>query len=118
MALTMSRMRTRIDQAKVPSTRAVAIRARVDSTPMKAVANHHPMTKAATTPSVKAAMRRHAGPHVAMQRAYSLLQSTLDGQAQLWGYVDDFRYMALLCGGCVLVVMLLKKTRGSAEPAG
>ena len=67
--------------------------------------------------SLTAGMQRHAGPHVAMQRAYSLLQSTLDGQAQLWGYVDDFRYMALLCGGCVLVVMLLKRTRGSAEPA-
>jgi DHA2 family multidrug resistance protein len=68
--------------------------------------------------SLTAGMQRHAGPHVAMQRAYSLLQSTLDGQAQLWGYVDDFRYMALLCGGCVLVVMLLKRTKGTAEPAG
>jgi DHA2 family multidrug resistance protein len=68
--------------------------------------------------SLTAAMQRHSGPRVAMQRAYSLLQSTLDGQAQLWGYVDDFRYMALLCGGCVLVVMILKRTKGSAEPVG
>ena len=63
-------------------------------------------------------MQRHAGPHVAMERAYGLLQSTLDGQAQLWAYVDDFRYMAVLCGGCVLVVALLKRTKASAEPAG
>jgi len=68
--------------------------------------------------SLTAAMQRHAGPHVAMQRAYGLLQSTLDGQAQLWAYVDDFRYMAVLCGACVLVVMLLKRTKASAEPAG
>jgi len=68
--------------------------------------------------SLTAGMQRHGGPHVAMLRAYALLQSTLDGQAELWGYVDDFRYMALLCGGCVLVVMLLKRTKGSAEPAG
>jgi hypothetical protein len=53
-----------------------------------------------------------------MQRAFLSLQITLDGQAQLLAYMDDFRYMALLCGGCVLVVMLLKRTKGSAEPAG
>jgi DHA2 family multidrug resistance protein len=68
--------------------------------------------------SLTAAMRRHVGPHLAMRRAYSSLQATLDNQAQLWAYVDDFRYMALLCGGCVLVVMLLKKTKGSAEAPG
>jgi DHA2 family multidrug resistance protein len=68
--------------------------------------------------SLTAAMQRHAGPHVAMQRAYSLLQSTLDGQAQLWGYVDDFRYMALLCGACVLVVFLLRRIAVKGEPAG
>jgi hypothetical protein len=54
----------------------------------------------------------------AAKRAYSLLQSTPDGPAQLWSYVDDFRFMAFLCGGCVLVVMLLKRTKASAEPAG
>jgi len=53
-----------------------------------------------------------------VRRAYGALQSTLDGQAQLWAYVDDFRYMSLLCGGCVLVVMLLKRTKGSSEPSG
>jgi DHA2 family multidrug resistance protein len=68
--------------------------------------------------SLTAAMQRHAGPHVAVRRAYGALQSTLDGQAQLWAYVDDFRYMSLLCGGCVLVVMLLKRTKGSSEPSG
>jgi len=68
--------------------------------------------------SLTAAMQRHVGPHLAMQRAFARLQTTLDGQAQLWAYVDDFRYLALLCGGCVLVVMFLKRTKGSAEPVG
>jgi len=68
--------------------------------------------------SLTTAMQRHVGPHLAMQRAYASLQTTLDGQAQLWAYVDDYRYLALLCGGCVLVVMFLKRTKGSAEPAG
>jgi len=68
--------------------------------------------------SLTAAMKSHVGPRFAMQRAYASLQTTLDSQAQLWAYVDDFRYLALLCGGCVLVVMFLKRTKGSAEPAG
>jgi DHA2 family multidrug resistance protein len=68
--------------------------------------------------SATAAMQRHVGPHLAMQRAYSGLETILNGQAQLWAYMDDFRYMALLCGGCVLVVLLLKKTKSSAEAAG
>ena len=67
---------------------------------------------------VTAAMQRHVGPRLAMQRAFLSLQITLDGQAQLLAYMDDFRYMALLCGGCVLVVLLLKRTKASAEPEG
>jgi DHA2 family multidrug resistance protein len=71
-----------------------------------------------TIAGVTSAMQRHVGPRLAMQRAYLGLQITLDGQAQLLAYMDDFRYMALLCGGCVLVVLLLKRTKASAEPEG
>ncbi len=71
-----------------------------------------------TIGSVTGAMQRHVGPRLAMERAYSTLQTTLNGQAQLWAYIDDFQYMAMLCGGCVLVVFLLKKTKASAEAAG
>jgi MFS transporter, DHA2 family, multidrug resistance protein len=45
----------------------------------------------------------------ALQRAYGLMNVALTGQARLWSYVDDFRYMALLCFGCVPIVFLLKK---------
>jgi DHA2 family multidrug resistance protein len=68
--------------------------------------------------SLTAAMQRHVGPQLAMKRAYASLQTTLDGQAQLWAYVDDFRYLALVCSACVLVVVFLKRTKGSAEPVG
>jgi DHA2 family multidrug resistance protein len=68
--------------------------------------------------SLTAVMQRHVGPRLAMQRAYGELQGILDNQAQLWAYIDDFRYMALLCAGCVLAVMLLKRTKGSVEAAG
>ena len=45
------------------------------------------------------------------QRAYGFLNRTLDQQAALWSYVDDFRYLALACFFCVPVVLLLKKVR-------
>jgi hypothetical protein len=42
-------------------------------------------------------MRTHAGPKQALLRADALIQKGLDSQAQLWAYVDDFRYQAPLC---------------------
>ena len=49
---------------------------------------------------------------LAMDRAYGLLEKNLDGQALLWSYVDDFRYMALVCFLCIPVVFVLKKAVG------
>jgi len=49
---------------------------------------------------------------LAADRAYALVERTLDGQARLWSYVDDFRYMGLLCFACVPIVFLLKKAVG------
>jgi DHA2 family multidrug resistance protein len=45
----------------------------------------------------------------ALHRAYGLINATLTGQARLWSYVDDFRYMALMCFACVPIVFALKK---------
>ncbi len=54
----------------------------------------------------------------AVQQAYGLLDQTLNGQARLWSYVDDFRYMALACFGCVPIVFALKKAvRKGPAPA-
>jgi DHA2 family multidrug resistance protein len=55
---------------------------------------------------------RGASPADAMHRAYGLLERTLDGQARMWSYVDDFRYMALVCFGCIPIVFALKKAVG------
>jgi MFS transporter, DHA2 family, multidrug resistance protein len=49
---------------------------------------------------------------LALQRAYALIGQTLTSQARLWSYVDDFRYMALICFGCVPIVFALKKSVG------
>jgi len=48
----------------------------------------------------------------AMERALALTQRTLDAQATLWSYVDNFRYMALVCFLCVPITFLLKKAVG------
>jgi DHA2 family multidrug resistance protein len=53
----------------------------------------------------------------ALQRAYGLLNQALTGQARLWSYVDDFRYMALGCFACVPIVFTLKKAMRKG-PAG
>jgi hypothetical protein len=47
-------------------------------------------------------MQLHAGPARARLRAFALTDRSLNGQAQLWAYVDDFRYLALrsVCFAC------------------
>jgi DHA2 family multidrug resistance protein len=54
----------------------------------------------------------------ATERAYALIGGALTGQARLWAYVDDFRYMALVCFGCVPIVFALKKTVGKKGAVG
>ncbi len=48
----------------------------------------------------------------ALHRAYGLIGQGLNAQARLWSYVDDFRYMALVCFGCIPIVLALKKSVG------
>jgi DHA2 family multidrug resistance protein len=61
-----------------------------------------------------------ASPTTAAERSYGLLNQVLTGQARLWSYVDDFRYMALACFACVPIVFTLKKAvakKGTAPAA-
>jgi DHA2 family multidrug resistance protein len=60
------------------------------------------------------------GSHATAQiQALGQVGRTLDQQAQLWSYVDDFRYMALACMCCAPIVWGLKrvKARAGAAPA-
>jgi DHA2 family multidrug resistance protein len=54
----------------------------------------------------------------AMQRAYALVEGALDQQARLWSYVDDFRYMALVCFLCIPICFALKKAVGRRGAVG
>ena len=44
-----------------------------------------------------------------MRKAYALIGEMVAGQALLWAYVDDFRYMALVSFACIPIVFILKK---------
>jgi len=57
------------------------------------------------------------GPVESVRKAYALLGGELSAQARLWSYVDDFRYMALVCFACIPIVFLLKKTVGHKSAA-
>ena len=57
-----------------------------------------------------------ASPQSALQRAYGLIAGILTIQARMWSYVDDFRYMALVCFACIPIVFALKKTVGARGP--
>ena len=50
-------------------------------------------------------------PADALRKAYRLIGEKVLGQARLWSYVDDFRYMALVCFSCVPIVFILKKAK-------
>ena len=42
-------------------------------------------------------------------RALGIVNGMVEQQARLWSYVDDFRYLALVCFACVPIVFILKK---------
>jgi DHA2 family multidrug resistance protein len=63
-------------------------------------------------------MEAHAGPRRALLRVWSFAQTGLDRQAQLFAYVDVFRYLALALALCAPLAFLLKKANGAKEGAG
>jgi DHA2 family multidrug resistance protein len=50
-----------------------------------------------------------AGPVQAQMQAHGLIYNTLLSQAQLWGFVEDFRLFGILCLACLPLVLLFKK---------
>lgn len=54
----------------------------------------------------------------AHDQAIGQIQQILNRQAQLWSYVDDFRYMAVTCFCCIPIVWCLKRVKARGAPAG
>jgi DHA2 family multidrug resistance protein len=50
-------------------------------------------------------------------QAYSVLYQTLQQQAGLWAYVDNFRLLALICVALVPIIVLFKKGKASPSAA-
>jgi hypothetical protein len=44
-------------------------------------------------------------------KAYSLVYNTLDQQAHLWAFVDNFRLFGLLALGGILLIFLFKRIK-------
>jgi hypothetical protein len=65
-------------------------------------------------------MTAPVGSNTATHRAYAMIQNTLDQQATIYAYVDDLRYMALLCVLCAPIIFIVKKVKAKkgAAPAG
>jgi MFS transporter, DHA2 family, multidrug resistance protein len=55
----------------------------------------------------------HSG-QAALMQAYGVMYQTLQQQAGLWAYVDNFRLLALICMALVPIIVLFKK--GKASP--
>lgn len=55
------------------------------------------------------ALALHTDPVTAMKQAELIVEGILGKQALLWAYVDDFRYLAVLCFASVPITFLLKR---------
>lgn len=69
--------------------------------------------------AVTHALTPQSGPIVAPLQAEALLYGSMQRQAALWAFVENFRLFGLLCLGCLPLIWLFKKVRkGSRAMAG
>jgi MFS transporter, DHA2 family, multidrug resistance protein len=72
------------------------------------LALQNPYTRGALS-GLQHLMALHTDPIDALHRAWKLFELTINQQAALWSYVDDFRYLALACLLTVPIGWFLKK---------
>jgi DHA2 family multidrug resistance protein len=53
-------------------------------------------------------MSHHVGPRLGQVRSYALIERGLNQQAVAYAYVDDLRYIALVCFLCVPIVFFIR----------
>ena len=63
-------------------------------------------------------LSQHTDVPNAMQQAYKLMEGSLNQQSTLWSYVDDFRYLALLCMVCGPIAFFMQRVRSRGAPSG
>ncbi len=57
------------------------------------------------------AMQPYTDKQIATGRAYALIDRGLNQQSVIYSYVDDLRYIAVVCLLCIPIVMMLKKAK-------
>lgn len=85
------------------------------------ITNFVPRTSEAFQSAVQQTQRAlngYFGPANSRFPAQASLYGQLQKQASLWSFVDVFRWLSLLCFGCVLIVWLLKRVKPGKGPAG
>jgi MFS transporter, DHA2 family, multidrug resistance protein len=70
------------------------------------------------TRSLNEVLGQARNPSNALHSSQSMLYRELGRQALLWAFVDVFRWIALLCFGCVFLVWLFRKVGHKKQPAG
>jgi len=63
------------------------------------------------------ALARHSDPVTAADQAYGLIYQTLDRQAHLWAFVDNFKLFGWLALGCIPLIFLFKRIQRGKKPA-
>ncbi len=69
------------------------------------------------TRQLNRALGRFSDPANALPQSHGFLYRELGRQALLWAYVDVFRWTAILCFGCVLLVWFFTKVKHAKAPA-
>ena len=59
----------------------------------------------------------HVGPHLADLRRYAMVANGLDIQATVYSYVDDLRYVAIVCLLCAPIVFFVRSVKSKGAPA-
>jgi DHA2 family multidrug resistance protein len=65
--------------------------------------------------AVWAFLSQQNGLTTAERQAYKLLERSVEQQAALLSYVDDFRYIAFLCLFCAPIAFAMKRVRGRGK---
>jgi MFS transporter, DHA2 family, multidrug resistance protein len=65
---------------------------------------------------IQGALTPQVGSAAAHDQSYGLLYQTLQQQALLWSYVDQFRMLVIVCLLCAPLVFLFKKPKRGAVP--
>jgi MFS transporter, DHA2 family, multidrug resistance protein len=61
--------------------------------------------------ALTAYLSQHADPATAARQALDILNRSLGAQSALWSFVDDFRYLAVLCFVCAPIAFAMARVR-------